>query len=176
MRTVSDSTPLILYAKIGRLDLLEKFFNKITIPSAVYHEVVTRGKQHQIPDAYIVEKVVDDWINVTSVDPETQNRYGFIDNNPGLDTGEKEALKLCKQIGAQLLLADDRLARKTSKILNIKSLGSLGVVIQAIRHGVITKKDAYQIVDDLLDAGLRLDIILYKRIQEIIENTESPDQ
>jgi len=173
LRTVSDSTPLILYAKVGRLDLLEKLFNKITIPSAVYHEVVTRGKQQEKPDAYIIEKAVDNWINVTSIEPETQTRYGFIDDNPGLDKGEKEALKLCKQINAQFLLADDRLARKTSKVMNIKPLGSLGVVVHAIKHGIITKKDAHQIVDDLLDAGLRLDIVLYKKIQEIIENTES---
>jgi uncharacterized protein len=34
---------LILYAKIGRLDLLRAVFTEIAIPPAVYQEVVTAG-------------------------------------------------------------------------------------------------------------------------------------
>ena len=40
---VSNSTPLINFAAIGRLDILEAPFTKLTIPPAVEHELLERG-------------------------------------------------------------------------------------------------------------------------------------
>ena len=43
MPAVSDSSPLILYARIGRLDLLADTYGEIAVPPAVWAEVVTEG-------------------------------------------------------------------------------------------------------------------------------------
>ena len=43
LTAVSNSSPLILYARIGRLELLKALFGEILIPPAVWHEVVTGG-------------------------------------------------------------------------------------------------------------------------------------
>jgi len=40
MRAVVNSSPLIFLAKIGKLDLLNKLFDEVIIPKAVYEEVV----------------------------------------------------------------------------------------------------------------------------------------
>jgi predicted nucleic acid-binding protein len=40
---LSDSSPLITLAKIGRLDLLPKLYEKVTITPEVYAEVVVSG-------------------------------------------------------------------------------------------------------------------------------------
>ncbi len=40
--TVSDSTPLILLAKIGKLGVLRNLFKKIYIPEAVFNETRAR--------------------------------------------------------------------------------------------------------------------------------------
>src|SRR5439155_26565660 len=37
---VSDSSPLILYSRIGRLDLLGRLFDEVIVPPAVQREVV----------------------------------------------------------------------------------------------------------------------------------------
>ncbi len=37
---VSDSTPLIAFARIGRLDLLEQLFGTILVPPAVHQEII----------------------------------------------------------------------------------------------------------------------------------------
>ena len=52
---VSNSTPLIWLAKIGKLNLLKNFFKTVMIPEAVYDEVVTKGINEKAPDAFIVE-------------------------------------------------------------------------------------------------------------------------
>jgi predicted nucleic acid-binding protein len=46
---VSDSTPLIHLAKIGRLELLREFFGEIIIPEAVYRECVLEGGTQRTP-------------------------------------------------------------------------------------------------------------------------------
>ena len=41
MIVVSDTTPIISLIKINRLDLLEKLFQEVLIPDAVYRELTT---------------------------------------------------------------------------------------------------------------------------------------
>jgi hypothetical protein len=43
MAAVSDSSPLILYGRIGRLDLIHAVFGDIFVPPAVWREVVIDG-------------------------------------------------------------------------------------------------------------------------------------
>jgi uncharacterized protein len=43
MIVISNSTPLIALAKIGKLFLLKEYFGEIRIPEEVYDEVVRRG-------------------------------------------------------------------------------------------------------------------------------------
>ncbi|MFH2109769.1 MAG: hypothetical protein ABIJ47_00760, partial [Candidatus Bathyarchaeota archaeon] len=69
---VSDSTPLIYLAKIGRLDILKGVFKSIYVPEAVFDEAVTQGKAHNIVDAFIIEKAVGDWIIKERVKPEIE--------------------------------------------------------------------------------------------------------
>ena len=38
-KVVSNTTPILSLIKIGKLDVLQKLYNKIQIPQAVYHEV-----------------------------------------------------------------------------------------------------------------------------------------
>ncbi len=168
--TVSDSTPLILLAKTGRLGILKELFKMIYIPEAVFNETVSQGKTLNLPDAYIIEKTVGVWIMKTRVTPEVDTEYGFIDTNTRLGRGEMGALKLCKQLNATYFLSDDNEARKTSKILGIKPIGTWGTVIQAYRRDYITKKEALQTIDDLIHAGLGMNLILYKRILFELDN------
>lgn len=44
MKVVSNTSPLIHLARIGRLDLLETLYGELLIPQAVWEEVVVRGK------------------------------------------------------------------------------------------------------------------------------------
>lgn len=44
MIVVSDTTPLISLMKIGRLDLLEKYFQEVQIPEAVFRELTVNPR------------------------------------------------------------------------------------------------------------------------------------
>ena len=43
MRIVSNASPLINLARIGKLDLLRELYGEILLPEAVWHEVVVDG-------------------------------------------------------------------------------------------------------------------------------------
>jgi hypothetical protein len=163
---VSDSTPLIYLARIGRLEILRKVYGRVIIPRAVYEEVVQKGKERGLPDAYIVERTTDDWLEVLEVDPETEKEYGFVDSNPGLGRGEREAIKLCKQVKASFFIADDREARRAAGILNITTAGTCGTVIQGHRMGFCSNREAKEIIDDLVGEGLRIGTMVYRRVLE----------
>jgi predicted nucleic acid-binding protein len=161
---VSDSTPLIYLAKIGRLNLLRGVFEKIYVPEAVFNEAVTQGKELNMSDAFIIEKAVGIWIIKELVDPKVDAEFRFLDTNTKLGSGEKEALKLCKQLNAVYFIADDREARSVSRILNIKPIGTCGILIQTFRQASITEGDALQILDDLVKVGFRISSAVYRRI------------
>ena len=166
---VSDSTPLIYLAKIGRLDIIRDVFQKIYVPEAVIDEAVTQGKALNMSDASIIEKAVGTWIIKERVEPGVDAEYSFLDNNTRLGNGEKEALKLCKQLDAAYFIADDREARRVSSILNIKPIGTCGTVVQAFRQGSITKKEALRVIDDLVKVGFRISSTLYRKILDELE-------
>ena len=161
---VSDSTPLIYLAKIGRLNLLRGVFEKIYVPEAVFNEAVTQGKELNMSDAFIIEKAVGIWIIKELVEPKVDAEFRFLDTNTKLGSGETEALKLCKQLNAAYFIADDREARSVSRILNIKPIGTCGILIQTFRQASITEGEALQILDDLVKVGFRISSAVYRRI------------
>ncbi len=166
---VSNSTPLIYLAKIGRLNIIRDVFKKIYIPNAVFEEAVTIGKALKISDAFIIEKAVGKWIIKETIKPETDVEYRFLDTNTRLGLGEKEAIKLCKQLNAKYLIADDKEARRVSKMLNITPIGTCSIIIQAFKQKTITKNEADQTLNELLKAGFRIDPELYRRILQELE-------
>ena len=161
---VSNSTPLIYLAKIGRLSVVKDIFEKVFIPEAVFNEAVTRGKALNMSDASIIEKAVGTWIIKEQVRPEVNAEFRFLDTNTRLGSGEKDALKLCKQLNGEYFIVDDKEARRVSRILNIKPIGTCGIIVQASRQGSITKREALQILDDLVKVGFRIDLTVYHRI------------
>ena len=161
---ISDSTPLIYLAKIGRLGLVKDVFGRVFIPEAVFNEAVVQGKALNISDASIIEKFVGEWIMRERVRAEVDAEYRFLDTNTRLGLGEKEAIKLCKQLNVNYFIVDDREARRVSRILNVRPIGTCGIIIQSCRQGSTTSVEAIKIVDDLVKTGFRLDLTLYRRI------------
>jgi predicted nucleic acid-binding protein len=60
MKIVSNASPLINLARIGQLDLLQRLYGELTVPEAVWREVVLEGAGQ--PGAKEVETA--SWIRV----------------------------------------------------------------------------------------------------------------
>jgi len=130
---ISNAGPLIVLAKLNQLHLLRELYGQVYFSSAVYYEVVTTGIRNGCDDAKILKAFFDQegW---TPIDTgELPNEISRLN----LDLGEKEtiALALKKQTG--LLLMDEEHGRREARRLNLRVRGSIGVLIEAFKKGVI---------------------------------------
>jgi len=151
------------------LNLIKDVFEKVFIPETVFNEAVTQGKALNISDASIIERTVGNWIIKVQVKPEVEMEYHFLDTNMKLGLGEKGALKLCKQLNAEYFIVDDKEARRVARILNIKPIGTCGIIVQACRQGSIMSREGLQILDELVKIGFRISSTVYRRILNELE-------
>ncbi|GAB6102788.1 DUF3368 domain-containing protein [Thermococcus atlanticus] len=156
MPVVSNSTPLIHLAKIGRLNLLREFFGEVFIPEAVYRECVVEGKD--LEDAKLIENA--GWIMVERIRDGRLKKSLMIE----LDEGESEAIVLAIEKGAEMLLMDDYDGREIARALGLKTTGTIGILLRAKIEGLIESiKDE---LDKLKETGFWLSEGLYRRILE----------
>ena len=131
MKVISNSSVLIALSGIDRLELLQRRFPEgVIIPDAVWREVVETG--HGRTGAKKVSDAA--WIKRRAV----QNHVVATALQTTLDQGEAEVIALGLEIGADLLLLDEKSARSTAVRLQYPVLGTIGLLIWAKRKGFFT--------------------------------------
>jgi len=149
---VSDSSPLIALARIGRLSLLASLYRRILIPPEVHHEVTVAG--HDLPGAREVRNA--GWIEVAT---RRSSAYTSLEQTcRGLGAGERGAIFLAKGLPADLILLDEWKARRIAQEAGLSIIGCLGVLEASTRKGLIS--DLRQAYMDLLRQGIRFDLRL----------------
>ncbi len=152
---VSDSSPLVNLARIGRLDLLPGLFSHLVVPDAVWEEVVVRGEGR--PGATEVGTAA--WIERRTV----TGRDFVALLGEDLGAGEAEAIGLALECRARLLLMDERLGRQRAERLGIRCLGLVGILVLAKQRGLLpTVRPSLDALRDL--AGFRLSAELIQRV------------
>jgi predicted nucleic acid-binding protein len=151
-KIVSNTTPIISLLKLNRLDLFQKLYTQIYIPSAVYEEIEAGKAKGYYKD---LSKI--DWIRITEIQDKNATRY-FLD----LDAGEAEAIVLATEIKADLIILDEKLGRFHAKHADLKVTGTLGVLIKAKSAGLI--KELKPLLDELTDKEVWISEKLKKEI------------
>jgi predicted nucleic acid-binding protein len=119
MKVVSNSSILIGLSAIGRLELLHRRFPEgVIVPDAVWQEVVETG--HGRTGAEQVATA--EWICRQQI----QNKVFATALQAYLDQGEAEVIALGEEIGADLLLLDEKSARSVAARLQHPVLGTVG--------------------------------------------------
>lgn len=154
---VSDAGPIIIFARIGRLSLLREVTGSLLIPDAVHDEIVLN--KGGMPGAAQVAEAA--WIQRAVV----ANR-SILDGLPSvLHEGEREAIALASERGAQLLVDEIR-ARRVASGLGIEVLGTLRILAEAKRLGLV---DAVRpIIAEMESRGYRFDGALIRLFLERI--------
>jgi len=146
---VSNATPLIYLAKVGKLELLRKVFGAVLIPEEVKVEVVEKGKELGERDAYTVEKAITEgWLKVLA----TQS----IDIPIQLDPGEIAVLSLAKKLELKEVLVDEVSARMAARLLDLKPRGTLFVLLKALSMKEIDIDEFHEILNLMIRQGFRL--------------------
>jgi predicted nucleic acid-binding protein len=154
MIVVCDSTPLIYLAAIGKFDLLRTIYNQVSIPSAVYDEVVTQGAgrwgaAETAHANWITRHVIADSAQVTGL----KNH---------LNDGESEAIVLAGEIHADLVVMDESAGRRELSARGIAFVGTVGILILAKQRGEIATVKPE--LDRLRSCGFHLSESLYQAV------------
>jgi predicted nucleic acid-binding protein len=124
---ISDSSSLIAIAAVGHLELLRTLYGEVVVPTAVWNEVTAPNR----PGAG--DLVNTDWIRAVPV----SNRIAIGQLSTPVGQGEAEAIALAMELGADVLLIDERRARKLALGLGLPVTGVLGVLLESKKKGFI---------------------------------------
>jgi uncharacterized protein len=142
---IVNTTPIIALSLLEHLDLLGLLYGEVIIPQAVWNEI-TAGKPgmpglKELQMAAFIRKMV-------LHDP---RRADLLSD---LDRGEAEVIALAQETDADLVILDERLARRHAKRLNIPFTGVLGVLIRAKKQGLLDS--VAPLLSKLRDRGIHL--------------------
>ncbi len=125
---VADTSPINYLVQINCQELLVTLYRRILIPAAVLHELTQRQTPGSVR-AWLDNK--PEWLEIREVS------LPFDPALSGLDQGEREAIQLAQDEHADLLLIDERLGVKLAQRQGLAVTGTLGVLLQAARIGLI---------------------------------------
>ncbi len=125
MVLIADTSPLISLIVSGKLNIIEEIFGEYYIPKGVWDELTSHNELSNYKDEL---KILSEKVKYTQ---------SFFIEIGGIDKGETEAIVLYKELNADLLLIDDRKARKVAELLDVKCIGTLAVLFEAKEKGIV---------------------------------------
>jgi predicted nucleic acid-binding protein len=124
---VADTSVILNLCRIEHEHLLLSLFRKVVVPIKVAAEF----ERLAIATDRFAGLRLPHWIEQRSVQSTTPARI-----EANLDPGEIQAIALCLDLRANLLLIDESLGRAEARRLGVKTLGILGVLLEAKRRGL----------------------------------------
>ena len=137
---IANTTPLINFAQIGRLELLRQLFGEVVIPPAIVDEL--SDKQRLFP---LVADVVSASLTRVEV-PANVAVVTTLTQNIHLGEAEHSALAL-EQSGNVLVILDDLAARQAARHHQLLFTGTIGCLTLAKNRGLIA--EIAPLLDDL---------------------------
>ena len=158
MIVVSDSGPLISLMKAERLDLLQKLYQEILIPQAVYQELTSNARYAD--EAEEINR--SSFIRVVSV--RERKAVEILRTVSGLDLGESEAIvcAYADESGAKILLMEEEAGRRVAKSLGIRVRGSIGILLHGFDRKFLTADDVAEAAAKMRAAKRRISEQLYQ--------------
>jgi uncharacterized protein len=126
MIVISDTSPISNLIDLDLVSLLPRLFQQVIIPSVVDEEL-GRNEDLTFKNKYLAVKATG-WLKVVS--PSSVEMPLDLQNTR-LDAGEKAAIALVLAYDADLLPIDERAGFRVAQALNIRTLGVLGILLEA---------------------------------------------
>ncbi len=155
-KAICNTGPIIALSMIDRIDILRHIFELIAVPEEVHKEILEGGATN----AGLANYRKAQWIKVVAlsspVDPLLRT---------SLDPGEAAVIGLARELNANVVVVDERKARKIARtVYGLHVIGSARVMVEAKRRGLLdnigselqTMRDGgYWIGDSIVNAALK---------------------
>lgn len=159
MRAVADAGPLIHVSWIDRLDIFPKLFEELLVPEAVRDEVLRAGPD--IPGMTALRVAFEaGWLTVQPViDVATVENLRQM-----LGRGEAEAIVLMGEVNGDLILLDERRARRFAAQQGLAMTGTVGILRSARDRGLVSAVSP--LLAELRRRGFRISPALLDQIRQ----------
>lgn len=115
---ISDTSCLIILAKIGELELLQKLYGTIITTQDIADEF---------------GEILPEWILIENAKDKYHQRILELQ----IDRGESSAIALALEIQDSTLILDDFKARKVAENLGLRFTGTIGILIKSKLNGLV---------------------------------------
>jgi len=149
---VINASPIILYGRIGRLDIIERLAPSVLVPETVIEEIRKGGHKDDTAKQAIT------WAE--------QYKYPDIEIPPSVERwdlgqGESQVISISLQ-GRRWAVLDDRMARRCVNAHGLQMIGSLGIILRAKNSGVVDSARSW--VYKLKDVGMYVGVDLVEKV------------
>ena len=158
---VIDSSVLILLSRINKLALLKKYFKQIMVSQDIYDEVKIGVGASEI------EKACKHWIRIDK--PKDFNKIDNISKSEDIEKADASIIVLAKE-KQEILISNDYALIMVARSKGIECWWLTTFLLRCLKRKIITKKEAKQMLFDLVEVGMRLDNAVYAAILNEIEN------
>lgn len=135
MIVVADSSPIVVLANTGYIDLLPTLFGRVVIPPEVAAEVASPRRPEVVRTFLAASPAwleIRPAVNVEEID--------------GLHPGELAAITLARELSADLLIIDERRGRQAAVARQIRVVGTIGVLELAAQEKLIDLGQSFEAV------------------------------
>ena len=128
MIVVADTSPINYLILIEEIGILTKMYGRVVIPRAVREELLRPSAPEMVRNW---TSQPHDWLEVRT--PLNSQDASLA----ALDPGERDAIMLAGELGADQLIVDDRQRRHEAEKRGIPVIGTLGVMREAATLGLL---------------------------------------
>ncbi|NJL83987.1 MAG: DUF3368 domain-containing protein [Chloroflexaceae bacterium] len=156
MIVVSDTSPICYLLLINQIDILKALYNVVIIPQVVANELSAFESPSAVRN-WIAHP--PSWLQIHLTETLQSNELRI------LDPGEREAILLAEQLNADVVILDDKAARRIAVERKLRIIGLLGILKDAARSGLLDLETTFKqlqeagfwVAPDLLDRLLKED-------------------
>jgi predicted nucleic acid-binding protein len=160
---VSNTSPLTNLAAIGQFGLLYQLYGQVYIARGVWEELNAGGTRW--PGSVEVSQA--SWVEQSVV----QNQDLVAALRRDLDGGEAETIALALQLGADLVLLDEKEGRHAAQRLGLRFVSVIGILLEAKAGGALEAVRPH-LIALRQEAGFYIDASILQRTLTLANETE----
>ena len=146
MPVVSDADVIIHLSKLDKLSFLQSLYTEVAVPEYVKSEILNKN------DAEI-QNAIGSFLKVFATD---ENKAKAIAQKHGIHIGEAHVKILGEELKAFLFLSNERKVRKAAKEEGSVVAGTIGIILKAVKRGIIKKLEAIVLLGKMNSQDCRI--------------------
>ena len=162
MIVICDASALNYLCRIGHIEVMRSLFGKVVLPPAVVAEM----SRQSTPES--VRSFIASLPNWLEIDAAAQIEPSLAK----LGAGEREVISLAIELHADLVIIDDKAARRAAERNGLNVLGTLGVLKLAAERNLVNLATA---VRQLCDSGFFMSEELLQSILDPLQQNPPAD-